>query len=121
MKHAAVLLRAGVKNVIVKMGANGVLVGSSTPLSATSTIYHLEEQTFHFQHYKAPKVTTIINVTGAGDSLVGGVVWGLLRGNSLHNSLQFGLIAAKLSLESDHSVSELLAEDFLLSHALPNW
>jgi sugar/nucleoside kinase (ribokinase family) len=63
-EYIAVLLDRGVQHAVVKMGAQGVLVGSTTPLGAAAEHY----KKYHFQHYSAPEVTKIVSVTGAGES-----------------------------------------------------
>jgi len=99
------LLNAGVQNVIVKMGADGVLVGSRNFISGTDEII----DGIHYHHYAPLQPEKIVSVTGAGDSLAGATIFALLQGKSLDESVRFGLLSAKLSLESDSAVSPMVS------------
>lgn len=109
LAYAYQLIAVGVKYVVIKMGENGALLATSTKLGSD----FLGFSNFFYKHYHAFKPSRILDVTGAGDSLVGGTVWALLQGHSIEQSLQFGLKAARLSLESDSAVSPILSKDLL--------
>lgn len=54
------------------------------------------------------------DVTGAGDALVTGTLYGLLRqGSSLHAAARLGLAAAAITVESSHSVAPHLTSEVL--------
>jgi len=91
-KYASILLDQGVNTAIVKLGANGVAVATNN----------------YFTQYPPLPPSKIISVTGAGDSLVGGFVYGILSGVSLDGAIKYGLVCAKLALESDWAVSQVL-------------
>jgi pseudouridine kinase len=48
------------------------------------------------------------DVTGAGDALVAGTLFGLLRGDRLRDAAQLGLAAAAITVESPHSAAPQL-------------
>lgn len=111
--NAEILLTAGVKHVVVKMGSEGALLVSTTPLAGgTPSREGTTASGLFWQQFSALPVTRVIDVTGAGDSLVGGTVAALLRqnpaGKSLSAALPFGLVAAQLSLQSSSPVSPFL-------------
>lgn len=91
-----------IPGVIMKMGANGVIVAAEGKI----------------RHYPAiPLTQPLVSVSGAGDSLAAGTIWSLVaqpttNANkarpSLHTAIKFGLAAAKMSLESAATVNPLL-------------
>lgn len=95
-----------VKYVILKRGKLDVILA-----------YRSAEDflTIYFKYFPVIPVTKIINVTGAGDSFVGGVLWGVLKGNNIQDSIQFGIVAAKLSIESDFAINPSLSENLLFN------
>ncbi len=116
-ERVKVLLSYGVKHVILKRGEKGVLLGTTLKCpDCTSTERAADgSDIFYFKEYEALPVLEVVNVTGAGDSMVGACIWSLLRGNSISKSIHFGLIAAKLSVESKYAVSEHLSEELMLN------
>uniref|UniRef100_A0AAY4C140 Carbohydrate kinase PfkB domain-containing protein n=1 Tax=Denticeps clupeoides TaxID=299321 RepID=A0AAY4C140_9TELE len=64
-------------------------------------------------HYPAVAVTgdETVNVSGAGDSLAGGMMVGILRGCDTHTCVRMGLLAARLSLSSPHPIAPTLDLD----------
>lgn len=52
---------------------------------------------------------TVVNVTGAGDSFAGGVVWGICSGWDIADCIRAGLSTAKLSVESQSAISPLVS------------
>jgi len=71
---AQAIQEAGVSNVIVSLGKDGAMLtdGQQTVIAASPTI---EER----------------NPIGAGDSMVGGLVWGLSQGQDVTEALRWGL------------------------------
>ncbi len=53
------------------------------------------------------------DVTGAGDSLAAGTIFGLLKGLSLPAAVQWGLAAASVTIESPHTVSHRISQGTL--------
>lgn len=87
-RDAAVALRQlGVGTVVVKLGHEGVLV--SDPTVTTS--------------YPAVAPDRIRDVTGAGDALAAGFLYGM--GIGAAHPVEYGLAAASLTVESDESIA----------------
>ncbi|MEP2576373.1 MAG: PfkB family carbohydrate kinase, partial [Roseibium sp.] len=57
--------------------------------------------------------TGIIDVTGAGDALIAGVIAARARGHGLSDAVPFGLEAAALTLASTGALAETLSWDAL--------
>lgn len=94
------LLKKGAEHVVLTLGDQGVIVGSS------SGIKHLE----------ATKVNEVNDVTGAGDAFVGATMHGVLVGESLEDAVRLGLYNASRTIESDYTVRhDLTIEE------LTNW
>lgn len=100
--------------IIVTLGAHGVLVNlrgqnfEQKMFDANTGDYLIKETNGHVSRfYKAPCVENIVNVSGAGDSLSSGFITGLLRGLSVNESIAFGFLAAKRSLQSYSAVPEV--------------
>ncbi|KAK1948436.1 Pseudouridine-metabolizing bifunctional protein C1861.05 [Phytophthora citrophthora] len=117
------------KHVMVTLGKHGVLV-ASVNVSVHDLQEVVEECDFdveiwgmHHVHgghsvtmVHLPGVTIPVkNCTGAGDSMVGGTVYGLLEGHDIFQSCHMGMIAARKSLESEHAISPDLAPQILYS------
>eukprot|EP00127_Corallochytrium_limacisporum_P005137 Clim_evm43s199 gene=Clim_evmTU43s199 len=98
--QGAMTLIQYVPNVIVTMGQHGVLVVSK----------HGDDE-IAASHLDALELdpSQPLNVSGAGDSMVGATICGLLDGHPLKQSLMYGLQAAKESLLSPHAVSPKLS------------
>ena len=100
-RHAAQRLRdRGAQNVIITLGPQGMM------LNADGTICVLE----------APRVD-VFDTTGAGDAMISGVLYGLIRGEPLEFSLRMGRAASAAALQSRQSVSVLINPDELYSDA----
>ncbi|MGF6780031.1 ribokinase [Paraburkholderia sp. GAS334] len=79
---AAALRRAGARNVLVTLGAQGVHVSLESGQSA---------------HYAAPKVKAV-DTTAAGDTFIGGLAAQLAGGVSVDDAIRFAQRAAALSV-----------------------
>jgi pseudouridine kinase len=53
------------------------------------------------------------DVTGAGDALVAGTLFGLSQWNMLPDAAQFGLAAAAITVESEHTQAPELSAELL--------
>ncbi|CAI5786242.1 pseudouridine-metabolizing bifunctional protein C1861.05-like isoform X1 [Podarcis lilfordi] len=98
--------------VVVTLGQHGVLVCSRNMNGRLS----LRPGTFNKAtaadelcavHYPAIPVPTeeIVNVSGAGDSLMAGILAGLLAGEDMDDCVRMGLLSASFSLRSYEPVS----------------
>ena len=81
---ADVLLKLGVKNVILKIGKRGCLVKN-------------ESESFIVSAYPDAKC---IDTTGAGDNFASGFISGLLEGKTLHECAKMANCAASLAIEA---------------------
>lgn len=97
LEELADLLRArGANEVFITDGSNGHLVSTS------------EDQ------FRVPALSTnVINVSGAGDALVAGVLYKLTTGATLRESSQVGAALSALTVESDLDVRRDLCADSL--------
>lgn len=95
-----------VDNIIVTMGSAGLLVvrrnGAAEPLLMNNSKYG----EINVRHYSAPDVIDLVNVSGAGDCLVAGLITSMLRGYSEEKSVAIGLAAARAALRSLSAVPQ---------------
>lgn len=87
------LLRAGVKQAVVTMGKAGAVWANDGG-----------------DGHLLPRDVRVADVTGAGDALMSGVLYGLLRHESLETACRWGMNAAALTIQSDKTVAKLSAE-----------
>jgi len=120
------------QHLIVKCGNRGVFVGLrisgqeikasgwSQKSSDVSRRYVIargrsSQEMLVLQHFPAPVIENIVNVTGAGDTLVGVLAASLvhepatlLHPGTLHDAINLAQSGAALTLQSIHAVSPLL-------------
>lgn len=84
---AAGLRERGAKGVVLTLGAQGHLVHDNTGITVVSS---LEAAT--------------LDVTGAGDALMSGTLYGLMAGQSLVDASRLGAVLATFTLESEQDV-----------------
>ena len=94
------LLQKGAQYVILTLGEQGVIAGTAQGI----------------QHYNAAPVEEIIDVTGAGDAFVSGLLHGVLNDETFDEAIQLGLVNAAQTLQSDQTVRVDLS-----SEQLKNW
>lgn len=94
---ASLLLEKGVKNIILTLGSEGLMLINKEGIKK-------------FPSYK----TEIVNVTGAGDSLTAGLIYGLLKHNNPKIACKYGLAAAALTVSSESTVSKNLNAETIL-------
>ncbi|KAH7478888.1 hypothetical protein KRP22_011054 [Phytophthora ramorum] len=119
------------KHVMVTLGKHGVLVASIN-VSVCDLQEIVEDCDFPVEiwgmhHVHGGHSVTMVHVpgveipvkncTGAGDSMVGGTVYGLLEGHDVFQSCHMGMIAARKSLASEHAISPELAPQVLYSES----
>lgn len=95
------LLSRGVGTVIITRGADGVFV--ATPDGA--------------DFLPAVPVAQVRDVTGAGDALIGGTLFGCLADYGLVDAVRIGLACAASSIETDRTVNDRLTADMALGRA----
>jgi pseudouridine kinase len=84
------LLLRGMKNILITLGEEGYVLANQS----------------RTEHYPAFPLQHIIDVSGAGDAFVAGVLAGLQNDISLTQSCRLGAAAACYTLQSDQTVSD---------------
>ena len=82
-KNVQMLVDAGVKTAVVKIGKDGCLVGTKDGIT----------------HVYAVPGITCVDTTGAGDTFAAGFIAGLIEGRSIRDCARFGCAAASCSVE----------------------
>lgn len=90
------LLTLGVRNLVITLGKEGALLAN-------------EDGIRHFPAFPAQ----VVDVTGAGDSFVAGMAYGILRGISLEESLRYGMALGKCTVETAETVWSKLTLDVI--------
>ncbi|ELP91442.1 hypothetical protein EIN_155590 [Entamoeba invadens IP1] len=94
IKMSELFVARGVKNLIVKLGPDGVLV-----------VKKEEDGTVWKKTYTAMDTEEIKDVHGAGDSLSAATVAAMQRGYPLEEAIYYGLACAKMTLESEYTIN----------------
>uniref|UniRef100_A0A3Q0R1B9 Zgc:136858 n=1 Tax=Amphilophus citrinellus TaxID=61819 RepID=A0A3Q0R1B9_AMPCI len=101
--------------LVVTLGANGVLLCGEHDAGTVNLQPRKQKRKRQLcaLHYPALAVTSeeIMNVSGAGDSLAGALMAGILQGKDTDSCVRMGLLAARTSLASPHPISPLLTLD----------
>ncbi|KAM4676558.1 uncharacterized protein O3C94_009010 isoform 1-T2 [Discoglossus pictus] len=99
--------------VIVTLGGNGVLLCGHNHGGTLSLCPNLKARSSELcaVHYPAAPISAqeIINVSGAGDSLMAGLLSGIISGLDTDTCVHMGLLAARLSLQSHGPISHLIS------------
>ena len=85
----AKLVALGIKNVLITLGGEGVVVASQNGCEIIPAIK-----------------TKVVNATGAGDSFVGGFTYGLAQDYSIFQSVKCGVATSSFTLLSEDTVSK---------------
>jgi len=101
-----------VKNVIVTLGKRGIYVSYS---GAGGSSEGEQDKTPGKGKFMAPYRGEVVDVTGAGDALVAGLVYGIYKGYSMEVAARFGLGAAALTISTKEAVRRDLREGLLRS------
>jgi pseudouridine kinase len=97
------------KNVIITLGKRGIYVSCGG--AGDSNKGGQNEPGKFMVPYKGE----VVDVTGAGDALVAGLVYGIYKGYSLEVAARFGLGAAALTISTKEAVRRDLREGLLRS------
>ncbi|CAN9498942.1 unnamed protein product [Ophioblennius macclurei] len=101
--------------VVVTLGASGVLLCGEHDAGTVNLQprKHKRQRKICALHYPALTVTSeeTMNVSGAGDSLAGALMAGILQGKDTDSCVRMGLLAAKTSLASPHPIAPTLTLD----------
>jgi sugar/nucleoside kinase (ribokinase family) len=101
-KFTQTLIQFGLKNCIAKIGKRGVVIAERS-----GNIEHIQAVNVPFEK--------IINMNGAGDTLVGSCVFGLLRGDNLIESAKRAVFASSLTIQSPFAISPEISPSTLLA------
>lgn len=83
------LLDLGVKNVVIKLGSDGVLCKNQ-----------------QLEKHLSPANVSVVDTTGAGDNFVAGFNFGLLNDFDLVKAAKFGMATSAVSIQSIGAISE---------------
>uniref|UniRef100_UPI0037E74A19 uncharacterized protein n=1 Tax=Semicossyphus pulcher TaxID=241346 RepID=UPI0037E74A19 len=101
--------------LVVTLGANGVLVCGEHDAGSVNLQPRKQKRKRQLcaVHYPALTVTAeeTVNVSGAGDSLAGALMAGILQQQDTDSCVRRGLLAARLSLVSPHPIAPTLTSD----------
>jgi pseudouridine kinase len=111
MKATEELKLRGVKNVIVTLGKRGVYASYGRADGSSKG----EQDKPGKGKFMAPYRGEVVDVTGAGDALVAGLVYGIYKGYSMEVAARFGLGAAALTISTKEAVRRDLREGLLKS------
>ncbi|XP_047452890.1 pseudouridine-metabolizing bifunctional protein C1861.05 isoform X1 [Mugil cephalus] len=108
--------------LVVTLGADGVLLCGEHDAGTVSLQPRKQKKKRQLcaLHYPALAVTPeeTMNVSGAGDSLAGALMAGILQGKDTDSCVRMGLLAAKTSLASPHPISPTLTLDSVDPHKI---
>ena len=117
---ADVFLEKGVKNVIIKMGADGCYFKGRGTASAGNMGSDTEGAGSETLEFRVPAFTVdTVDATGAGDNFIAGFASEILRGSDIKKALQFAsacgaicttAVGAGTALTGRSQVEEFLAE-----------
>uniref|UniRef100_A0AAQ5YAD8 Carbohydrate kinase PfkB domain-containing protein n=1 Tax=Amphiprion ocellaris TaxID=80972 RepID=A0AAQ5YAD8_AMPOC len=100
--------------LVVTLGAHGVLLCGELD-AGTVNLQPRKQRRVRLcaLYYPALTVTPeeTMNVSGAGDSLAGALIAGILQGKDTDSCVRMGLLAAKMSLASPHPIAPVLTLD----------
>ncbi|XP_020515446.2 uncharacterized protein zgc:136858 [Labrus bergylta] len=98
--------------LVVTLGANGVLVCGEHEAGSVNMQPRKQKRRRQLcaLHFPAVTVTAeeTVNVSGAGDSLAGALMAGILQQRDTDSCVRMGLLAARLSLISSHPIAPTL-------------
>lgn len=123
VRAAEELKGKGVKNVIVTLGERGVYVssegggfsGEGEEPGEREGSRKKDEIGRSWKRFIRPSVGKAVDVTGAGDALAAGLVYGIYKGYSMEVAARFGLGAAALTISTKEAVRRDLREGLLRS------
>jgi pseudouridine kinase len=110
VRAAEELKHKGAKKVIVTLGKRGIYVYYGGAGGSSEGGRQIERGKF-----MAPYKSKVVDVTGAGDALVAGLVYGIYKGYPLEVAAKFGLRAAALTISTKEAVRRDLREGLLKS------
>lgn len=99
--HAGkLILDKGAQNCVISLGKAGYVIINESMQT----------------HFSVNAVNPIVDVSGAGDAFIAGIIYELKHGSDIAKACQTGAIAAAMTLQSQHTVSAMITPE-TLSHA----
>lgn len=92
------VMKQGIKNLVVTSGEKGVTYFSENGEQGELPAMKVE----------------VVDVTGAGDSLSSGIIYGIQQGEALRTACQMGIAAASITLQTELTVSDHLSEEAIM-------
>ena len=119
-----------IKNIVLTLAERGVYLSSkkmeerdeSGELSGSKGEYEdkcgsrsedKREEEYGCSKFIKPYKVEVIDVTGVGDALVAGLVYGIYKGYSFEEAAKYGLAAAALTISTPYTVNPGMGEDIL--------
>lgn len=99
----------GVKNIILTLAERGVYLSEEEMDRKSEKKERSKNRGKFIQPYKVES----IEVTGVGDALVAGLVYGIFKGFSLDIAVRYGLAAAALTISTPYTVNRAMNEEIL--------
>ncbi|KAI2798679.1 hypothetical protein BLOT_010655, partial [Blomia tropicalis] len=97
--------------VLVTIGQHGIVyisydsnLDSSIDFGPNSSLFERKSSEIKTVHIDSPKIDNIVNLSGAGDCLVGAIIYGLIQEKTIRQSFEMGLDAARMSIQSIDTV-----------------
>jgi pseudouridine kinase len=108
----------GIKNIVLTLAERGVYL-SSRKMGKIDKNREVsggkgeDECGYECSKFIKPYKVEVIDVTGVGDALVAGLVYGIYKGYSFEEAAKYGLAAAALTISTPYTVSTGMGEDIL--------
>jgi len=99
----------GAKNIILTLSERGVYLSGEKMEVKDENEGRSKDMGIFIQPYRVES----IEVTGVGDALVAGLVYGIFKGFSLNVAVRYGLAAAALTISTLHTVNPGMNEEIL--------
>lgn len=96
------MLKRGCRTMVATMGPHGLILAEDSKVTVI----------------EAPEVP-IVSVSGAGDAVAAGTLFGLSRGIAIQDAVQFGVALAALTLQSVHTVPPQLSLEAFYASITP--
>ncbi|MCE3530771.1 MULTISPECIES: carbohydrate kinase family protein [Legionella] len=97
IKAGQLLLDKGVKNCIISLGKSGYVIVNETTQ----------------KHFPAFPIETIVDVSGAGDAFIAGILYELKHERPIIDACQTGAAMAALTVQSCHTVNKQIDHEAL--------
>lgn len=115
MSSIAKLLAQYIDNIIVTLGARGVLIARHA--DSSTNLLTSKKDKLQIRHYPADLIQKIVNVSGAGDCLASGLISSMLKGLNEEECVAVGFQAALLALQAPQAVPDKLEVNWFVQKA----